>query len=76
MTMPLGIPGAMGSNKGHINLYFFNVVVFKLRQKNIVSLLFSELCGEGCAVVAVWLKGEWLLSIELSGAASAQPLSA
>lgn len=32
----LGFPGAMGSKKGHINLYFLRVVVFKLSQKNSV----------------------------------------
>lgn len=35
--------GAMGSKKGCTNLYFESVVVFKLSQKNGVSLLFSEL---------------------------------
>lgn len=72
LTKPVVFSGAMGSKKGCINLYFVSVVVFKLSQKNGVSLLFSELRGEGCAVVAVWLKG-WLLLNVLSGNASPQP---
>lgn len=55
LTKPLGFPGAMASKKGLINLYFLSVV-FKLSQKNDVSLLFSELWCEGSAAVAVWLK--------------------
>lgn len=35
---------------------FVSVVVFKLSHENGVSLLFSELWGQGCAEVAVWLR--------------------